>query len=107
LRRRPLHAASGEVAAVAAIETAGELSACLTEALLDTWGKQLYRQALRLLVAVGSAPGSHRRACPNEQAWIWAARAAQQRPEPLDDIDRVAIMLIAGVATPPGSTVER
>ncbi len=63
---------------------------------LTPWGKQLYRAAVRLLVAAAHGPGDELHAEEDHQAWRWAARTTQRAETPGSEVDRMAVMLVAG-----------
>ena len=65
---------------------------------LTPWGKQLFRAAVRLLVAAAHGPGDELHAEDDQQAWRWAARTSQRANGRPTDVDRIAVMLVAGMA---------
>ena len=96
-----LTAASTSVDATQRARDAGIALLGLSGALTP-WGKQLYRATVRLLGAVARGPGDTDHAEEDHQAWRWAARTTQRCEATNSEVDRIAVMLVAGATIDSG-----
>jgi len=102
LAHAPAATACGQVA----LQALGDLPAALGDAHLGPWGKQLFRQAVRLLAAVSDIPTGRGDDASHDQAWIWAARVVHRSSRPLPAADRLAVRLIAGIVSESRTTLQ-